>query len=628
MKSKTSFCNGTILAKNLLRFVPAWLLYTLCLLLGLTLMVVSDDHNFWFASNMGEMVQYSSIINLIYGPLVAMLLFGDLYNPRMCNAIHAMPLKRGCWFGSHVISGLLFSLIPTAIFCAMSLPILARTCVVGAQWLALWAFVGMNLTYLCFFGIAVFSAFCAGNRFGMVAVYILLNAGAYIAFFLLNSIYTPLFYGVLTPSTLWGSLTPVNKLAQSACVELESWGKLTNLYANDLSKIQAHFWLLPEGWMTQGLWALVGVGCLLLGRILYGRRKLECAGDTMAIKALEPVFLVCVAACCAAFGNMFLELFLGTHENGFVPALFMACGLVAGWFAGKMLIERTVRVFRLKNWLGLLALSAVLAASLGMAYYDVFGIESWVPKAEDVKSVTFGYSSYRGMSQDLTGAEDIAQVIRLQELALQDRPGEPGTYVEVDGRIYTGREAEELGLEDQGDHCYATDVMIHYTMKNGRQIQRQYTIWGHGETGDIVREYLSRWEVVGYAGYYGELSSTVVGEMTSVQSAPIISINGTYVPEPYRTQETIDSLIAAIQADCEARTMTQRSAFHTGHFHVTYEDGTVEDSRSFWIEFGGKNYKSGSFNVFPDSENTLEWLRHRGLLPYPVCSENGCSHGI
>ena len=626
MKSRTSFCNKTILGKDLLRFAPAWLLYTLCLLLGLALMYVSDSNNFWFANNMGEMVQYSSLINLIYAPLVAMLLFGDLYNSRMCNALHAMPLKRGCWFGSHLIAGLLFNLIPTALFCGLAAPLLARTCVVGAQWIALWAFLGMNLTYLCFFGIAVLSAFCAGNRFGMVAVYALLNAGAYIAFFLIDSIYTPMFYGVVTSDTLAKMVTPLENLAQNVCVELESWGRLTSLYHNDLSKIQAHFWLLPEGWKTLGLWALVGVVCLLLGRILYGKRKLECAGDAMAIKALEPVFLVCVAACCAALGNLFLEMFIGTNGPDFMPALFMACGLVAGWFAGKMLIERTVRVFRLRNWLGLLALSAVLAASLGMAYYDVFGIESWVPKAEDVKSVTFGYSSYRGMSEELTEDADIAQVIRLQELALQDRPANSGTFVEVDGKIYAGRDAEELGIADQGEYCYATDVMICYTLNSGRVVERNYTIWGHGETGDIVREYLSRWEVVSYASYYGEIAAITVSGEKDIVPDYTLSINGTLVPEAYRTPEEIDSLIAAIQADCEDRTMTQRHSFHTGHFHEGYVDGTVYDTRSFWIEFGGENYKSGSFNVFPDSENTLNWLRQRGLLTYTPYPENRCNH--
>ena len=622
MKSKTSFCNGTILRKNLFRFAPAWLLYTLCLMLGMALMYTADDRKFWFATNMGELIQYSAIINLVYAPLVAMLLFGDLYNSRMCNALHAMPLKRGCWFGTHVISGLLFSLIPTAVFCCLSLPLLRNTCVVGAPWIALWTFLGMNLTYLCFFGIAVLSVFCAGHRFGMLIMYTMLNCGAYVAYFLVDTIYTPMLYGVVTPTTLSRILTPVSNLVEAVCMEFDAYFDLRQLYGDDLVNAEANFWLLKEGWMTIGLWAAAGVGCLILSRILYSKRKLECAGDAMAVKALEPVFLVSFALCGAAFASFFLELFFGYQQREQLQNLFLICGLVAGWFGAKMIIQRTVRVFRFRNWLGLAVLSAVLAGSLVMTHYDVFGIETRIPAVEDIKSVNFGYSSYRGMSGELTEPEDIEAVIRLQELALEDRLEDSGTYIETKGSWLHVSDLDAK-IRDTSLCRYSSDMFIHYTLKNGRVITRQYTIWCDGEEGRIVNEYLSRWEVVSHAGYYGELDHPVVtAEAAAVASPSTFSINGTYVPEEYCTREEIDSLIAAIQADCEARTMTQRSGFHTGHFEFVYGDGSVGKSRAFYIEFGGNNYKSGSFNIFADSENTLAWIRERDLLTFEVLSEN------
>ena len=622
MKSKTSFCNGIAVRKDLTRFGPLWILYTLCLLLGMAMMYVNDTNKFWFANNMAELIHYSAIINLFYAPLVALLLFGDLYNTRMCNALHAMPLKRGCWFGSHVIAGLLFSIIPTAVFCALSVPLLMNTCVIGGGWIALYTFLGMNLTYLCFFGIAVFSTYCAGNRFGMAAVYALLNGGAYIVYFLIDSIYTPMLYGVITPTELANNLTPIYKLTQSACVELDAWGRLTQLYEDDLTKIQANFWMLPKGWLNLGLWALVGLGFMILGRLLYSRRKLECAGDTMAFRVLEPMFLICIAVCSAAFGTLFLQMFFGYRMEVLVY-LFLTCGLAAGWFAGKMLIERTVRVFRLKNWLGLAALGAVLAATIGVTHFDIFGIESRIPNPEEVKSVTFGYSEYRGMSQELTEEADIAQVIRLQELALEDRLEDSGSYAIIDGNLYYDWEIKELGLQDQASYRYSSTLRIIYTLHNGRTIQRLYNIWADGEEGAIVNEYLSRWEVVSYAGYYNELTlPTPTEEYAAITPIDSFSINGGPAPEEYCTNAEINSLIAAIKADCEDRTMTQRAAFHTGHFEFVYDDGTAGTSRAFWIEFSGENYSSGSFNVFPDSENTLNWLRERDLLTYTVHPNN------
>ena len=617
MKSKTSFCNGTAVGKDLTRFAPLWILYSLCLVLGLALLYFNDNNKFWFANNIGELIHGSSLINLFYAPLVAMLLFGDLFNSRMCNALHAMPLKRGCWFGSHIVAGLLFNLIPTAIFCALSAPLLARTCVVGGEWIALWAFWGMNLNYLCFFGLAVCSVFCAGNRFGMAAIYALFNGGAFIFYFFIDAIYTPMLYGVVTPVTLAELLTPVSRLAQNVCLEMDAWGDLTQRYGADLDAIQAHFRLLPEGWIRLGIWTAVGILFMLLGRLLYSKRKLECAGDAMAFKGFEPLFQICISVCAAAFGTLFLTMFFGYRQRD-LQYLFVGCGLVIGWFAGKIIIHRTARVFRFKNWLGLAALTAVLAGTLGLAHFDVFGIETWMPNPEDVRSVTFGYSTYRGMSEELTDKEDITRVIRLQELALEDRLEESDTYVLVDGLPVPTWEAKEFGLPEDAEIRYSSNLMIYYTMNNGRVVQRNYTIWCDGEEGSIVKEYLSRWEVVSYASYYQELAATTIPGETPPQGL-ILNINS----YPYSvTEADVDSLLAAIRADCDTRTMTQRSSFHNGHFEYVNEYCEEISTRSFWVEFSGYNSKSGSFNVFPDSENTLNWLKSRNLLEYDVILDN------
>lgn len=607
------------------RFAPVWLLYILCLILGMAMMYMGDSRVFWFASNMGELIQYASLINLFYAPLVAMLLFGDLFNSRMCNALHAMPLKRECWFMTNVLSGLVFSLLPTAVMCGLSVPLLMNSCVVDAQWIALWTFLGMNLSYICFFGLAVFSVFCVGNRFGMAAIYALLNGGAFVVYFLIDTIYTPMLYGVVTPTTLVENLTPIANLIENACVETDSYLDLVDIYGNRLEDMVANFWLVREGWITLILWAAVGVAFMLGGLLLYRKRKLECAGDTMAVRALEPVFMVCFAVCTAALAGVFLELFFGSYYREKLEMVFLACGLVVGWFAARMLIERTVRVFRFKNWLGLAVLTCVLAGTLCLAYFDVFGIETWTPEAEDVKSVTFGYSTYRGMSEELTEDADIEAVIRLQQLALEDQVEEDGGYPVIDGVVQpqdvtatmTSEEIEAL------EYRYTSIIYIYYEMENGRTVSRRYIIWADGEEGEIVNEYLSRWEVVKSFSFQNGEKVTVVGEIAAEGPVKRISVWGESVPEEYCTQEDLDALLSAIQADCDARTMTQRAAFHTGRFVSVDEDGMARYDSSIWMDFYTADGSSGDFYVFPDSENTLNWLEQRGLLKWEILPDNG-----
>lgn len=618
MRSKTSCCNGTLFKKNMARFAPLWLLYTLALLLGSVVMFTENDSNFWFASNVGEMIQYASIINLVYAPMVVNLLFGDLYNSRMCNQLHAMPIKRSGMFTANILSGLVFSLLPTAIFCGASIPLLMQTCVENAWGIGLWAFLGFNLSYLCFFGIAVFSALCVGNRFAMLAVYAILNGGAFIVFFLVDTIYTPMLYGVITPNTLAKALTPIANLVEAACVEVENYGYFSNRLARDANAM-AIWWLETEGWIIQGIWAAVGAVFTALGWLLYRKRRLECAGDTMATKGLEPVFQIMVSICGAAFFSLFTSMMIGTLE-GNIQYIFLASGLVVGWFAARMLIERTVRVFRFKNFLGLAALAAVLTGTLFMTHYDVFGIETWTPKVEEVKSVTFGYSMYRGMSEELTEKRDIEAVLRLQELALEDRLEEGGTYYYMDGVPLDVETLKVPGPRGEVTCRYTSVIYIDYVMNSGKVISRKYIVWGDGEEADIVNEYLSRWEVVSAAGYFGELVTT--GDIAA-DALTYIHIEGTQVPLEYCGMRSVESLLEAIKADCEDRTMTQHSSFHEGHFEGVDSYGDEIETRSFWVEFSGWNAKSGSFHVYADSENTLKWLEDRGLVPYEVHAGNG-----
>lgn len=84
MKSKTSFFNKTVFLKNLTRFAPVIGGYTLCLVLGM-MMLYQDNRDmgrtFWFASRIAGNLQLMGLVNLLFAPLVAMLLFGDCITP-------------------------------------------------------------------------------------------------------------------------------------------------------------------------------------------------------------------------------------------------------------------------------------------------------------------------------------------------------------------------------------------------------------------------------------------------------------------------------------------------------------------------------------------------------------------
>ena len=632
MKLRTSFCNRTLLRKNITRFAPLWGIYQLCLLVGLGLMYMNADNrtvNFWFASYMAQCIQFMGVVNLFFAPLTAMLLFGDLYNPRMCNALHAMPLRRETIFATNMASGLLFSLVPTAVMALLSVPLLAVTVVRNAWQIAFWWFVGTNLQFVCFFGMAVFCIFCAGNRLGFAALYAVLNGGAFLIWSIADMLYTPMLFGVVTPTRLVELLTPVARMVDNTFVEVGNYQDMLILFDGRMEEAVAEFWV-DENYFSLFAFGAVGMVFAVLGLVLYRRRDLECAGDAVAVRWLAPVFQVIAAVAGVAVAVLGLEMFFYSlmRNNDMILYGLAVCGLVVGWFAGKMLLERTTRVFRPRNWVGLAAMSCLFIVSLAMTHYDVFGIETWIPRAEKVASVDIGYGS-----MELTEEEDIAAVIRLQEMALEDRLQEYGRYpvryidslpsvsgVTMPEGGFDYGDGEREGEYSYNEPHYETDhVYITYTLDSGREVTRRYYVWASFEEGQILKEFYSRWENIWWdarLGYVDEIDFSRVQDF---------DVNGIRVSKELMTEESVLSLIEAIQADCGDRTMAPNSVYHTGYFRYEIDDpyGQIEEEYGYdtalYIRIDtytgkGKETTGAHFQVYADSENTVRWLRERGLL--------------
>jgi len=632
MKSRTSFFDKTLLRKNITRFAPVWGIYLICLLIGLGLMYVDarrPNVNFWFASHMAVCIQVMGLVNLFLAPLTAMLLFGDLFNSRMCNALHAMPLRRETIFATNVISGLLFSLAPTAVMALLSIPLLAATVVHNAWQIAFLWFIGVNLEFVCFFGMAVFCIFCTGNKLGFAALYAVLNGGAFLIWSLVDMLYTPMLYGVITPSRLVELLTPVANMLDDTFVEVSSYNDMVILFEGRLNDAVADFWV-DENYYNLIVFALVGVVFMALGLVMYRRRNLECAGDAVAVRWLAPVFQVTAAVAGAAGAILCLEMFFYSlvRNNDAILYGLTVCGMAVGWFAGKMLLERTTQVFRLKNWAGLGILTVLFVVSLIMTQFDVFGIETWTPKPEKVASVTLSCSG----DIELTEREDIENIIRLQEMALEDRLERSGTYpasyVDSFGTVSNipypengFTYGEDSPYDTMEPHYFADLIRIEYTMESGRVIARNYTVWASFEEGEIIKEYASRWEVIfddSRMGYEEKPDFSRIHDFT---------VHGIRVPKELMTEEVVLELIDAVKADCEERTMANSTYYHTGRFKVPVEDeySDVEfyyDSH-IYIDIttytGPRKDLTGCyFRVFPDSANSVRWLREHNLLPYEI----------
>ena len=622
MRSRTSCFNKTVFRKNLLRFAPVWGTYTLCLVVGILLMYTNGGtmKQYHFAYHMTQLVEIMAVVNLLYAPLVAVLLFGDLYSTRMCNMLHAFPLRREHWFLTHVLSGVAFSVLPTAVMALISAPLLAGSIFESAVSLSWWIFLASNLQFVCFFGMAVFCVMVVGNRFTMLAAYGLLNAGAAIAWWLIDTVYTPMLYGVYTPTQLMNNLTPMYHMVRNSYIQTTAnLYDLRELFGEQLRGAATAYTISDQWWR---LWVLAGAGLAfaLAGLVLYRIRDLECAGSAVAFPVLRPVFQVLCAIFVASAAQFFLYNFLGIAQRNF---LILTVGLVVGWFIGKMLTEHTTRVFNLHNCYGLAALAAVFAVSLWLTHVDILGIETRLPDPEKIRYVQFGGQQY-------TQREDIDNFLRLHADALEHRAEEPGTYILVDGE-WIGCFGDNYDLFDEespnNQYTYVDSVNLTYEMENGKLIKRHYNIWVdnefmQSEAGRISENYLTRWDNVN--------SRTVMVDGIERNRLDLIleNVRGIYVDymeETVRNQDLealqkelardANSLIAAIQADCAEGNMAQNYHYHTGSFRMedAYSESGYRYQGELGISISGEKY-SWWISVYPDSVHTLGWLKNHGVL--------------
>ncbi len=628
MRSRTSCFNKTVFRKNLLRFAPVWGVYTLCLVVAVLLLYSNGGtmKQFHFAYHMTQLEEIMAVVNLLYAPIVAQLLFGDLYNSRMCNMIHAFPLRRESWFLTNVISGLTFSFVPTLIMALLSFPLLAGSIFEGAMSLGWWIFLASNLQFVCFFGMALFCVMVVGNRFTMLAAYGLLNAGAMIAYWLIDTVYTPMLYGIITPTQLAWNLTPLYHMTNHPYIQtMNNLYELREIFGEELQGAVATFTITEHWWR---LWVLAGAGLVfaLLGLVLYKIRNLECAGSAVAFPILRPVFQVCCAVFVAAAAQFFLYNFIGMNQRNF---LILSVGLVTGWFIGKMLTEHTTRVFNLQNCYGLAALAAVFAVSLWMTHVDIFRVETRLPEAEKIKYVQFGGRKY-------TEQEDIDNLLRLHADALEHRAESSGTYVLVDGEwVYYIDTNSHLIDEENPDnqYTYVDSVTLTYELESGKLIKRRYNIWTdteyvESEAGRISESYLTQWDTVN--------SRTVTIDGVEHKRLDLIlkNVEGIHVDYMENSDrnldelakelaEDADSLIAAIKADCAAGNMAQNYLYHSGSFRIEneYSETGYNNLPEIGISISGEEY-SWWVSVYPDSEHTLRWLENHGVLMAEITDQD------
>ena len=463
MKSKTSFFNRGLARSLLRRFWPLWTTYFGILLLMLPVSLSNKADSFlavgasqpdfwdWLRMEMDVAAVNAGIVtaflSAFVGVVAAMAMFHYLYQSRSCGMINSLPLKRETVFGTAWLTGLapllladlLVMLLTALFFCT-------RGYMHFRALLEFFALAAMG--NVAFYGFAVFCAMLTGNLLVLPAVYAVLSFTAAVAESASRNLLSTFVFGMGNGGLSLGFLSPPVQLIKS----------LGTRYLEESNSYELSGLGVLAAYCAAGL--LLSFAALLL----YKRRRMETAGDVVAIRVLKPVFKYCL---CFGTALVFADLVLNTFFNGEARGLaaagivlgLMLLGGFIGYFAAEMLVQKTLKVFSGK-WRGFAVACAVIALFVGVFEFDLAGVEKRVPAPEDAELVSL---SGMGEIAELSDPALLAEAADFHRAVIADKAA-----CEADGDVY---------------------VFLTWLLKDGRTISRQYSLPGTdaGEAGSLAR---------------------------------------------------------------------------------------------------------------------------------------------
>ncbi len=450
MKSRTSCCNGAVLKRTIMKGLPLWGAYLLIWLVIMPLVFYSNDR--WntaleLRDHILTMAAHASqLFGAGYGLASACLVFSFLYKSRSANFFGALPLARNQLFANQYLAGLLFAVVPNLIVVLLSLPI----CLIWGAWLlkdlAIW-FVVMTLVYLFYYSFAAMLAMVVGNLPALAGLYAVLNFTAVVVEAVVRELLDYFIYGLHFDGNFalsWASPLFYTVIEGNGCDVKNVWDEV-------LLKTTDYYFV---GWKLVLIMGALGAAFAVIALLLHKYRRMEAAGDVIAVNHLKPVFLYCfTVGCSLVLGYALAQVLVSRMSIGtrdFIPVLLcMLAGAFIGYFAGQMMLHKTLRVFRKRHWLNWAITCVAISAVMLCARFDVLGIAHYVPEQEDVLSVTVSYRE--------AASEDPELIAEVRDFHRQC----------IDRRVETERAR---------DCEYYHRAYISYELKDGRMVCREYQI--------------------------------------------------------------------------------------------------------------------------------------------------------
>ena len=460
MPLKTSFFNPTLFRKNLSRSWPLWggvsavgSLLPLYLLLALNNNeYIHFDREAFVEFLYQAAVYFLPAFTACYAILVAMFVWNYLNNSRSVGFMHSLAIDRTGLFVTTTLSGLAMLLIPYVIVGGL-MCVIALCCGAMDLGAVLLTIAAVILNTLLFFGMGTLCAAVTGNVIATAVYYLILNFAVPVLDYLIQMLATEYIFGLTGSVGDWSIwFAPVIRL----------YDRVDVVYPT-VNEVRAQLSVIEGFWVIM-LYGIIGIAMLVASYLLYRARRSESAGDVVAFSWLRPVFRFGIALVSAlTLGRVLYELFWNSlfsngHYADMIPmAVCMMVSAVVGYYAASMLLEKSLRVFK-GSLKGIGIVCGAIAVLCLAVELDIFGLERYVPKAENVDRVYI--SGQLDLVCDAEKFPNLCEdIIELHEAIVAEK-----NYIRGMDEIW----------ELDGEEIRWRGIRIEYKLKNGSIVERYY----------------------------------------------------------------------------------------------------------------------------------------------------------
>ena len=602
MRSKISFFNKPAALNLLKRFWPLWTAYFAAMIFAFPVNLLGKLH-FRLGGSPLEKYGVNRItletckpeltLTFIFAVLIAMAVFSYLYDGRTCGLVNSLPLRRETMYCTAFITGLAPMLIADLLVWAAAWIILAGEPNVIAEYML----IRLASSLMCstaFFGLAAFCAALTGNLLVLPALYGVINIAAVLLERAVEALLSVLVYGYAYDGSVLDFLSPIEKLIYSCEVEtIPIQGAADGAYTYSTP------WI---GYLTG--FCIAGLVLAGLGLIIVRRRRMELAGDVVAVGWLRPAFRYCMAIggaltfACAIY-YWFFDYVLYDVPAAILVTALLPIGAFIGWFGSEMLMQKTLRVFS-KGWKQYAAVCGALMALALCAELDVTGYEKYIPPLDEI--------DYINSAEGSDGHENQTETLEL--------------YRELHRKLI-----ESKNLPYPADGSYYLEPLNYY-LKDGTHVCRVYRL--------------------PYSDKVMNDPDSAIAALDRLLNCPELIAQRVYPSIPV-TEESISRAYLSVEdtgddgiyiADTVNLTPAQAYELYTQCIIPDAEDGTIglrfasntEQTRlrttNVWIyielsaagrsanAYGSYIYDSVSIDLYTNSARTYKWITdNTGVTP-------------